>query len=180
VNAKLAALYKSLADITPITEARAMPLDPTKPTAVVLVGGYAGLGIHTFLNAMRAFPGQFKNVVFVSVGLIDSGVFKGEDTLDKLKEQTEEGLKKYVDLSEGQGMPATFRVAIGTDVVAELERLCLEVAKEFPLVTFFAGQLVFQRHRWYQPLLHNETAYALQKRLQLPGYTMVIMPARVE
>jgi hypothetical protein len=79
----------------------------------------------------------------------------------------------------GQGIAATYRMAIGTDVVAELEQLCLDAAKEFPQVTFFAGQLVFQRERWYQPLLHNETAFALQKRLQLPGYTMVILPARV-
>ncbi|MFH0795394.1 MAG: KUP/HAK/KT family potassium transporter, partial [bacterium] len=180
VNAKLATLYKSLAEITPIAKGPAEPLDPAKPTAAILVGGYAGLGIHTLLNALRAFPGQFKNAVFISVGLIDSGVFKGEDTIDKLKEQTEEGLRKYVELAEGQGIAATSRIAIGTDVVAELERLCLEVAKEFPQVTFFAGQLVFQHHRWYQPLLHNETAFALQKRLQMPGHTMVIMPARVE
>ena len=35
--------------------------------------------------------------------------------------------------------------AIGTDVVSELERLCLEVAATHLSVTFFAGQLVFRR-----------------------------------
>jgi hypothetical protein len=33
--------------------------------------------------------------------------------------------------------------------------------------------------RWYQRLLHNETALAIQKRLQWAGRTMVLMPIRV-
>jgi hypothetical protein len=55
-----------------------------------------------------------------------------------------------------------------------------DIAKDFPQVTFFAGQLVFQRERWYQRILHNETAFALQKRLQLAEQTLVIIPARVQ
>jgi len=97
-----------------------------------------------------------------------------------LRDKTQKELMKYVDLIGGQGMPATYRMAIGTDVVAELDRVCLEVARDFPQVTFFAGQLVFQRERWYQPILHNETAFGLQKRLQLAGYTVVIIPARMQ
>ena len=71
-------------------------------------------------------------------------------------------------------------MAIGTDVVAELEKLCLEIAREFRQVTFFAGRLVFRRERWYQPILHNETAYSIQKRLQFAGHTLVIIPAKVD
>ncbi len=179
VSSKLAELFASLADIPRATRAPPPALDPRLPTAAVLVGGYSGLGIHTTLAAFRAFPGQFKNVVFLAVGVIDSGGFKGEDTLGELRDQTEAGLKKYVDLVQGQGIAATFRLAIGTDVVSELEHLCLQVAQEFPQITFVAGQLVFQKERWFQHLLHNETAFALQKRLQLPGHTMVILPARV-
>ena len=49
-----------------------------------------------------------------------------------------------------------------------------------PRITFFEGQLVFGRECWYQRILHNETAYAIQKRLQWAGKTVVILPARVE
>jgi hypothetical protein len=70
-------------------------------------------------------------------------------------------------------------MAIGTDAVAEGEKLCLDVAKEFPQVTFFAGKILFQKERWYQNLLHNETAMAIQKRLQWAGKTVVVVPARV-
>ena len=77
-------------------------------------------------------------------------------------------------------MSSTYRMAIGTEVITDLEKLCLKVAGEFPQVTFFAGQLIFQRERWYQSILHNQTAYILQKRLQLAGQTIVILPARVQ
>jgi amino acid transporter len=179
VNAKMAELYRALANIPRVQEGSPGPVDPATHAAAVLVGGYSGLGIHTTLAAFRAFPGQFKSVVFLSVGVLDSGGFKGDEAVDRLRAQTDEGLRKYVELMHGQGVPATYRAAIGTDVVSELERLCLGVAKEFHKVTFFAGQLVFKKERWYQSILHNETAFAVQRRLQLAGETMVILPARV-
>lgn len=153
--------------------------DPSKRIAAILVSGYGGLGLHTFLGVYRDFPDHFKGVVFVSVGVIDSREFKGEGTVDALRSSVEETLKKYVDYARGQGVPAACRLALGTDAVAEAEKLCLEVAREFPQVTFFAGKVLFGKERWYQPILHNETAFALQKRLQWAGKTVVVVPARV-
>mgnify|MGYP006058577557 CR=1 FL=1 len=42
-----------------------------------------------------------------------------------------------------------------------------------------ASSSIFHRERWYQKILHNETAYLIQKRLQWAGLTMVILPAKV-
>jgi hypothetical protein len=70
-------------------------------------------------------------------------------------------------------------LALGTDVVEAAEGLCLAVSREFPRTTFFSGRLIFQREAWYQRVLHNETALAIQKRLQWAGRTMVTMPIRV-
>ena len=113
------------------------------------------------------------------MSVIDSGAFKGEDAIEALTRETQAELARYVDLAARLGVPATSRFALGTDAVAEAEKLCLEVAREFPRATFFAGKVVFERERWYQRLLHNETAFAIQKRLQWAGRTMVILPARV-
>ena len=44
---------------------------------------------------------------------------------------------------------------------------------------FFAGKRIFQRERWYQRLLHNETAYQLQRRLQFAGLDAMVLPVRV-
>jgi amino acid transporter len=177
-------LYQELGDLAESTgpASAATPveaLDPSRPVAAMLVGGYNGVGIHTMLNAFRAFPGHFSGVVFLSVGVVDSGEFKGEDAVAGLHERTEAMLARYVALARRLGVRADARLAIGTDAVEEAEKLCLQVAREYPRVTFFAGKLIFQRERWWQRLLHNETALAIQKRLQWSGRTMVTLPIRV-
>jgi hypothetical protein len=174
-------LFAELGDLPKTTRCDKVvpPLDATKPTAAVLVESYGGVGIHTLLNVFRLFPGFYKNVVFVSVGVVDSGEFKGEHAVVHLKERTEEMLDHYVTLARGLGFPATARMSVGTDVLADAEALCLQVAREFPLATFFAGKMIFQRERWWHRVLHNETAFAIQKQLQWAGRTMVTLPVRV-
>ena len=115
----------------------------------------------------------------VSIGVVDSGGFKGEGAVEALAASTQAMLDRYVELARRLGVPADARMAIGTDVVEEGEKLCLAIARDYPRVTFFAGKIIFQRERWWQRLLHNETAIAIQRRLQWAGRTMVIMPARV-
>jgi amino acid transporter len=176
---KLYAELGNLKDSLPPRGAAPSAPDPAEPTAAVLVSGYGGLGIHTMLSIFRTFPEHFQSVVFLSIGVVDSGAFKGEEGIEHLGQQTDETLKKYVDLAHGLGIPATSRKALGTDAVEEAEKLCLRLVDEFPRTTFFSGQVIFQRERWFQRLLHNETAYAIQKRLQWAGQTMVILPARV-
>jgi len=154
-------------------------LDASRPTAAVLVAAFGGLGIHTVQKILTTFKGHYKNLVFISVGVVDSGGFKGADSIVNLQENTEATLSKFVELAHRLGVPAAYRLAIGTDAVAEAEKICLQVASEFSEVTFFSGKIIFQRERWYQRLLHNETALSIQKRLQWAGLTMVVLPARV-
>ena len=154
-------------------------LDPQARTAAILVGGYGGLGIHTMRKILDTFPGVFQNFVFISVGIVDSGGFKGEAELEALLHSTEDMLAKYVRLSHQLGVPSTLRVTVGTDVVHDGLALCESLVTEFPHTTFFTGKVIFSEDRWYQRLLHNETGWALQKRLQVAGLTMVILPAKV-
>jgi len=182
VTRELDQLYRELGDLpqVPRPKAAVSRLDPRGPTAAVLVGSYGGVGIHTVLNIFRVFPGHFKNLVFVSVGVIDSGEFKGEHGVEDLRRRTEEMQENYLSLAEGLGVPATARMTIGTEAVEEAEKLCLEVAQEFPHVVFFAGKMIFQREMWYHKLLHNETALAVERRLRWLGKTMVTLPVRVQ
>jgi amino acid transporter len=178
-------LYRDLGDLPESTAragrdaASAEAPDPTRPVAAVLVSAYNGVGIHTLLNAVRAFPGHFEGVLILSVAVVDSGEFKGEDAVAGLRARTAAMLARYVALAASLGLRADARLAVGTDAVEEAEKLCLQVARAFPRATFFAGKLIFQRERWWQRLLHNETALAIQKRLQWSGRTMVTLPIRV-
>jgi amino acid transporter len=179
VTARLKGLDESLGTIEVPGTPNLAPLDKEAHTAAILVGGYSGLGVHTLLNAVRFVPNHFKNMVFISVGVVDSGNFKGVEEVERLRDHIEGSLEKYVDLARRLGFPAVGYMSIGTDVVDELEQLCRVVHRDFPKTVVFAGQLVFQRETWYGALLHNQTAYSLQRRLQWDGVPMVILPTRV-
>ncbi|MFO0981653.1 MAG: APC family permease [Planctomycetota bacterium] len=179
VYAKLAELDRLLGDLRLQGRAEPRQLDRTQPTAAVLVSRYGGLGTHTVLNVLRLLPGYFKNMVFVSVGVIDTGNFKGRRDVRALERQTHENLDEFVKLAQALGMAAESRYAIGTDTVDEAEALCEQLARDYHRIVFFAGQLIFQREAWYQRLLHNQTAFAIQRRLQWAGLPMVILPVRV-
>jgi len=156
------------------------PIDETKSTAIVLAGSFGALGVHTLLQIPRVFPHQFEQVVFVSVGVIDAGTFKGEQEMAALKAKTDADLQKYVDLARNHlGWAAEFDSSLATEAVSELERLCREVHLRFPRSVFFAGKLIFRHESWWQRVLHNETAHAVQRRLEFDGLTMVVLPIRM-
>jgi hypothetical protein len=169
----------SILSSMPQSSVPARALDAKKPTAALLVGGYAGLGVHSLLTIQRLFPGYFQNFVFLSVGVIDSATFKDIAEVVEVKERTRKALDDYVALSHGLGLAATSRMALGTEAVETATQLCREVAKEFPRALFFAGKLVFEQERWYQRLLHNETAYQIQRRLQFAGLNAMVLPVRL-
>ena len=171
----------TLLEVIPATgEKNTDPVNPHKMTAVQLVSGYHGFGVNTFYSIIKNFPGVYENIIFVSVAVVDSGSFKGTAEVSALSAATKKSLMKYVDLAREMGFAADYRMDIGTDVVDLAVPLCKNIAKEFPNSTFFTGQIVFRHENPFQKILHNETAFAIQRRLQYSGITTVIMPVRAE
>jgi hypothetical protein len=150
-----------------------------EPVAVMLVSGFSGLGVHTVLSVQNLFPHQYKSYLFVSVGVIDSANFKGSSEIEALKKQTVHDLDRYVTFARQLGFRADHRHSIGTEAVEQVITLCEEIRKEFPRSIFYLGQLVFENDRFYYRLLHNETAFAIQRRLQFAGLQAVVLPIRV-
>lgn len=172
-------LDDTLLDVPVATHGEPPAIDRNAPTAIQLVSGYSGFGVHTLLSILSTFPGTYRNVIFVSVALIDSGSFKGAEELEALEASVQAGLEKYVSMARKLGFAADYRIAVATDVVESAVELCKQVAEEFPRSTVFTGQLTFRLEKFYHRLLHNETAFAIQRRLQWDGLTTVIMPIRV-
>jgi amino acid transporter len=183
VRVKLAELNAQLGDMQTLAssarESGGADLDPKKQTAVFLVNSYSGLGIHTILIALKTFPGQFSQAYFATTGVLDSGNFKGTEEVGQLRADRQRTIDQFVLLAQTLGLAADGEYAIGTDPVAESTELCLKVRHKFPRSVFFAGKLLFEAEKWYYPLLHNETAYAISRRLQLQGIPMVVMPIRI-
>ncbi|MGH9364807.1 MAG: APC family permease, partial [Thermoanaerobaculia bacterium] len=155
------------------------PISRDQPVAVMLVNGFSGLGIHTVLSVQNLFPRQYQNYLFVSAGVIDSSHFKGASEIEALRKQTVEDLQKYVDFAHRLGFRAESRYAIGREAVEEVVKLCEEIRAEFPRAIFYLGQLVFENDRFYYRILHNETAFAIQRRLQFAGLQAIVLPIRV-
>ena len=154
----------------------AAPRDP----ALLMVSGFNGLGLATLTNIATLFPDQFRNVVFISVGEVDSALFKGPEELAQLEAGITDDLLEYCRLAADLGFHAELRATIGTDVVLELRRLCFEVAREFRHSVFFAGQLVFgdDLNGFMSRFLHNHTALDLLQSLQTQGMSLVILPVK--
>jgi amino acid transporter len=155
------------------------PLNKNDLTAIQLVSGYSGFGIHTLLSILTTFPKIYKNIIFVSVAVIDSGSFKGAEEVKALEQSLKNELEKYVELARKLGFAADYRMAVGTDVVENAMHLCRDIAAEYPRSTVFTGQLTFRLEKFYHKILHNETAFAIQRRLQWHGLTTVILPIRM-
>jgi amino acid transporter len=178
VSRQLALLDADLSNLVGLDGNGGEP-DPSKPTAVLLVAKYGGLGVHSMLSIQRTYPGYFANLVFVSVAVHDTGTFKGAAEVASLRLRVEETLQKYVALAKSLGWNSSYRMAEGLDAVYEASRLCIRIADEFPRVVFFAGKLIWKRETWLQRILHNETAYQVERRLHWKGLAMAVLPVRV-
>jgi len=151
----------------------------SEPTAILLVTGYNGFGVHLLLSIIGSFAKSFTNMIFVSVGVIDSGSFKGIEELEGLERSVNGYLSRYVDLARRFGFRADCRMGMGTDVVETATGVCRQIFSEYPNSSVFLGQLIFPLAKFYHWMLHNVTAFAIQRRLQWDGVKTIILPVRV-
>ncbi|MCX5806154.1 MAG: hypothetical protein NT010_08845 [Proteobacteria bacterium] len=121
-------------------------------TAILLVRGFSGFGLHTLLSIVRNFPNVYKNFIFVSVAEVDSGTFKDIAEIAALKKSVEENLIKYVKITRQHGFPADYRTDVGTDVIDEASDLVEATVKEFPRSTVFTGKLEFRHNNPFQKI----------------------------
>lgn len=154
--------------------------DRSKPVAIVFVGSYGGLGRHALLTLLRMFPGHFKGVAFVSIAVVDSDTFKGAREVEALETRTREHLERYRRFGALLGLPSTVALAVGTEVAVEAERLGTELIRRYPKGLVVAGQIIFEEDTAWNRLLHNETAFLIQRRLQRSAVPMVVLPVQLE
>ena len=153
--------------------------DPVGRTAVVLVNGFNGLGLHTLFNITRFFGKEFKNFIFVQIGVIDAGNFKGAAEVSNLDAQIKRDLARYVELMQRHGSFSEGLAYMGVDVLEEAEKVIADVLQRFPHAVIFGGQLVFPRESLLTRWLHNGTVFSLQRKFYQSGIPFVILPIRV-
>lgn len=173
---------KRLDELVTVASAPAQPLPARSNqgrTAVVLVNGFNGLGLHTFLGIPRLFPDTFGRFIFVQVGVVDAGSFKGAEELDRLKAETAASAGRYVELAQRHGFEAEAVTDVSHDVVDKVEELSEELLKRHHGAILFGGQLAFEKETVWTRWLHNYAVFALQRVFCRRGVPFVIVPARV-
>ena len=86
------------------------------------MNGFNGLGLHTLFSIIRLFGGTFKNFVFIQVGTVDAGNFKGVEEVARMKTEVKKELDRYVHYMRCHGYYAAAYSSFGTDVVDEIAR----------------------------------------------------------
>jgi hypothetical protein len=155
------------------------PFDPKAKTAVILVNGFSGLGLHTLFSVMRMFEGVFKNFVFVQVGVLDAGNFKGLAEIDHLRRRAGSDVDRYVEFMRRHGYDAEGFSSIATDIVEEVSKTAPKILEKYPSAVFFGGQLVFPEDSFITRFLHNHVVFAIQRSLYRLGIPFVILPIRL-
>ena len=153
--------------------------DPKAKTAVLLVNGFNGVGLHTLFGVIRLFGGVFKNFIFLEVGMVDAGNFKGISEMESLKKQVNLDLDRYVNFMNQQGYYAEEISVIGVDVVDQVAQITPQIVEKFPNAVFFGGQLLFTKDSLFAPLFHNYAVFSIQKKLYRQGVPFVILPIRI-
>ncbi|MDA8422017.1 MAG: APC family permease [Nitrospiraceae bacterium] len=153
--------------------------DPQDKTAILLVNGFNGLGLHTLFSIIRLFGGTFKNFVFIQVGTVDAGNFKGIEEVAHMKAEVKKELDRYVNYMRCHGYYASAYSSFGTDVVDEIAALTPRILERFPNAILFGGQLVFPTTSFLSGVFHNHTIFAVQRRFYSEGIPVVILPIRV-
>jgi amino acid transporter len=175
----------SQADALFATTTRAVPaaqppqLRRDKPTAIFLVGGSLGTGMHTLLATRKLFPEHFSNYVFIRVGEVDSDSFRHAGELETLRQRVDEYLAQFVNYCHRRQLAATAYGGAAADATAELTQLLDRALVEFPNSMVFASQLVFKNESFLTRLLHGQTPLIMQRRLQNRGIPMLILPMKL-
>jgi amino acid transporter len=149
-------------------------------TAIVLVSGFGGTGLYTFLRILENFRGVYRNIVFIRIGIINSKIYRGTEELEQFKKQVKEDGEKYVAVANQFGLYGKSIWTIGTDPVNEVYRIVKKIRPKLSGAAFFGGQLVFSRTFYLSKLLHNHTIFSIQKRFFKFGIPIVIFPIKID
>jgi hypothetical protein len=149
------------------------------PTAVFIVGSSRGGGIYALEWARKHFPGHFKKFIFVNVRTVDLQSYRAEELVEKARKDAQGGLDFLVHYCNSHGLAAESRLLFGTDSVAIFADECAKIAAQHPNSIFFISKLIFEHENMLTRLLHNQAAFAIQRKLHFNGLSMVILPMKV-
>ncbi|MFH1050099.1 MAG: APC family permease [bacterium] len=148
-------------------------------TAIILVNGYNGLGINLLMNTVSKIGDIYHRYIFVQVGVVDTGNFKGSGDADKLNIYIKTECQKYVDLMLSKGYESEAYTSIGTDIIEEVYKIINELQHYYLDVVVVSGRIAFEKENIFKRFLHNNLVFRLQKQCISNNIPFIIFPVHV-
>lgn len=154
-------------------------LEPATHTAVLFISGNTNLALYSVAQAIKLLGNSIEHFVFIQVGIIDAGSFKGEQEIALLEQHVTAESLKVVKTMQKKGYSAESYVSVGLDIGDEVAKLAHEIIQRHPSALFIGGQLVLARETFTSLWLHNQTLYTLQRRLYEQEMPFVTIPVYI-
>ena len=116
----------------------------------------------------------------MSIAVVDSDTFKGTAEVHALETRTRDSLASYCTFGRAPGLRVTSAFSFGTEVALEAEKLGVELLALYPGALVIAGQIIFDEDTGWNWILHNETAFMIQRRLQRVGVPRIVLPVQLD
>lgn len=161
---------------TPVAEVQ---LDRSLHTAVLFVSGSTSPALQCIAQTIKLFGNSIDHFVFIRIGTIDAGTFKGGDEIQHLEEYIKADSLKLVKMMQKLGYSAESLVSVGLDISDEVAKNAEEVRQRHPSAIFIGGQVVFARETIFSHWLHNQTLFAIQRRIFELEYPFITVPVYI-
>lgn len=148
-------------------------------TIVLLSTCNWGPAIHTLLWVQRLFPGHFKNVHLICAVGVDARTVSVREHQARQTKNFSAAIAQVKAFCGTCDLYFSHAIAYGTDPVEELTTLAQEAIRDIPDCVCFANKLIFPHEKRLGEWLHNQTALALQRRLQAESIPLVILPIKL-
>ena len=171
LDSKAAKIYKlnNIYDTKLITTS-----DMQAKTAIFFVNSHIGTGIECISQVLEMFPNIFKNFVFITTGEVDSMILYDNKFNNKIYCNNLELIINYLRFfCTIKEIPSDGVFNYGIDKIHDLTILADQIIEIYPNSIFFGTTLLFNEDRFWSKLLHNNTAYALQKTLHEKNKKMI-------
>ena len=148
-------------------------------TGVIILDEFRGLGIHTVLNALKMFPENLENFVFLRVGTIDNSNLNKQHSLESLQKSIDEEEKFFTTWAIENGLNTKFYSKISVNVLQSYKELIDKVVAEEQNCLFFAGRIIARKVGLVSRILDFPLVLNLQNQLNSIGYNLIIMPMKI-
>ncbi len=177
---KLRALPVTIPPKEPVAVA-GVHLERSLHTAVLFVSGSSAIALQSIAATVTLLGKSIDHFVFIEIGIIDAGTFKGGSEVTRLEEYVRSGSQKLVKMMQHLGYSAESHVSVGLDIGDEAAKNAQEVREKHPSCIFIGGQVVLPHETTFSHWMHNQTLFTIQRRifaLELPFITMPVYIAK--